>query len=86
MGLKQLAVREKGLVGQLGLVLGVYPVPGFMESHAMLQDHDLSIAWVLGLENLHWEMRVVMWVFEAWIPSSGGWYTSNRSLSQKSME
>ena len=33
---------EKGLVGQLGLILEPDPVPGFAVSHHMLEDHDLQ--------------------------------------------
>ena len=33
---------EKSLVGQLGLVLKSDPVPGFVESPGMLQDHDFK--------------------------------------------
>ena len=36
------ALGEKGLVGQLGLVLGLDPVLGFMLSHCMLKDHDFE--------------------------------------------
>ena len=33
---------EKGLVGQLAVVLKLDPVPGFVEYHCMLQDHDFK--------------------------------------------
>ena len=33
---------KKGLVGQLGLVLGPDSVPDFMEPHCVLEDHDLQ--------------------------------------------
>ena len=35
-------MREKGFVAQLQLVLEWDPVPGFMESHGILQDHDFE--------------------------------------------
>ena len=38
---------EKGLVGQLRLVLELDPVPGFMVPHHMLKDYDLQC--LLGL-------------------------------------
>ena len=40
LGLEQLALGEKGLVGLLLLVLKLEPVHSFMEFHGMLQDHD----------------------------------------------
>ena len=41
---------EKGLGGQLGLVLEPDPAPGFMVSHYMLEDHNLQhlLGLVLG--------------------------------------
>ena len=46
-GLEPLAVAEKGLVGQLVLVLKLDPVPGFMKFDGMLEDHDFNL---LGFE------------------------------------
>ena len=40
LGLEQLAMGKKGLVGKLGLVSEPDPVPGFVVPHCMLQDHD----------------------------------------------
>ena len=34
--------REKGLIGELGLVLLADPVSGLMVLHCMLQDHDFK--------------------------------------------
>ena len=42
LGLKQFAVIEKGMVGELGLVLEPDPIIGLMVSHGMLQDHDFQ--------------------------------------------
>ena len=44
---------------------------------------SFSISCVLGCRNLHWEMRVDLWLDRAWIPSFGSWQMSERSLSQK---
>ena len=39
----------KGTVGELGLVLELYPVLGLTILHSMLQDHDfLKFAWFGG--------------------------------------
>ena len=43
----------------------------------------LSICWVWAWGNLHWAMRVDIWVDRAWIPTSGNWQISGRSSSQK---
>ena len=59
---------KKGLVVQLGLVLQLDPVPGFM-----VPDHVLkvtgtmifSISLVSLCGNLQWLTRVVIWVFRA---------------------
>ena len=40
--LEQLAVGEKSLVGELGLVLEPDPVPCLMVSCSMLQDHEFK--------------------------------------------
>ena len=40
---------EKGLLGELGLVLLEDPVSGLMESHCMLQDHDFEHLLGLGM-------------------------------------
>ena len=41
-GPEQLALGEKSLVDQLGLVLEPDPVWGFMLPHCMLKDHDFE--------------------------------------------
>ena len=45
---QQFALHEKGLVGELGLVLEQDPVTGLVVLHCMLQDHDFQ--HLLGLE------------------------------------
>ena len=45
-------MREKGLVGELGLVLKLDPVPGLMVLHSMLQDHDFKHFLGFGMGEL----------------------------------
>ena len=47
-GFKQLTLCEKGLLGEMGLVLLVDPVSVLMESHCELHDHDFE--YLLGLD------------------------------------
>ena len=42
MGLQHLALGEMNLVGEVGVLLELDPVPCLMVSHSMLQDHDLE--------------------------------------------
>ena len=42
VGLEQLALGEKRLIGELGLVLELDPVPCLMVFHCMLQDHEFE--------------------------------------------
>ena len=41
VGLKQLAMGEKGLLCEMRLVFEPDPFPGLVVSHCMLQDHEL---------------------------------------------
>ena len=46
----QLAVGEKGSVCEMGLVLELDPVLGFVVPHCMLEDHDVQchLGFVMG--------------------------------------
>ena len=46
-----LAVIKKGLVGELGLVLELDPVPYLVVSHCVLQDHDFEYLYGLGVSE-----------------------------------
>ena len=51
MGLKQLAVGEKNLVGELGLVLELDPVPCLMVKHCALQEHEFWHLFGFGVRE-----------------------------------
>ena len=51
---KQFALGEQGLVSELRLVLLADPVPGLVELHCILQDHNFKHFLVWWCWNLHW--------------------------------
>ena len=65
VGLEQLAMGEKSLVGELELVLEPDPVPCLMVSHCMLQDHEIKHLLGFGVREFTLGDEVQIWVDRA---------------------